>query len=170
MKANPRLRAKEANGPPFDCSGKARTSTCSAASREHLKAATPKTPITTIPRTMGIILRYWRGWTTFENADAYERIVSTRRHLPPLRSHLGTTSKGSTLRDERFRRRSATRSRASRSTRSSVRERRRGADEAAFSDGSQSYWVDEPPTGVRQRPSGARGQLRELTDDPHISQ
>jgi antibiotic biosynthesis monooxygenase (ABM) superfamily enzyme len=24
-----------------------------------------------------MILRYWRGWTTPENADAYERIVST---------------------------------------------------------------------------------------------
>jgi hypothetical protein len=24
-----------------------------------------------------MILRYWRGWTTMENADAYERIVST---------------------------------------------------------------------------------------------
>jgi hypothetical protein len=25
---------------------------------------------------MGVILRYWRGWTTPDNADAYETIVS----------------------------------------------------------------------------------------------
>jgi hypothetical protein len=25
---------------------------------------------------MGVILRYWRGWTTPDNADAYEKIVS----------------------------------------------------------------------------------------------
>ena len=25
-----------------------------------------------------MIMRYWRGWTTPENAEAYERIVSTR--------------------------------------------------------------------------------------------
>ncbi len=25
-----------------------------------------------------MIMRYWRGWTTPENADAYEEIVSTR--------------------------------------------------------------------------------------------
>lgn len=31
-----------------------------------------------------MIVRYWRGWTTPENADAYEEIVSTRV-LPGIR-------------------------------------------------------------------------------------
>jgi antibiotic biosynthesis monooxygenase (ABM) superfamily enzyme len=35
------------------------------------------TTVATKRRTADMICRLWRGWTTPENADAYERIVST---------------------------------------------------------------------------------------------